>query len=159
MQPHTGSVITVINYLVPSIKLAPESFAGQTFYVRSIISTVSGHFIKEKYHLVRTIRNNVNSRVLELEVGKDYICFLEVRYDALFENFEFVKHRHTYVREEFKIYRNSENFVGEYISEVGVSHRIIGRKLSAKRLIFIDSFKDIHNPNKVIDLKYDLAIV
>jgi hypothetical protein len=163
MQPHTGAIITVINYLAPSIKLVPESFEGQTFTVQSTIYSSSGSFLHYKYHLVRTIRYNQKARELELEVGKDYICFLTVRYDLRFEEFEFIKHRHTYVREKFRIYRNSdfkalENFSGEYVSEDGHGHRIKGRRLTSKRLEFIDTFKDDQNPNGV-RRKYDLQII
>ena len=65
MQPHTGAIITVINYLAPSIKLVPESFEGQTFTVQSTIYSSSGSFLHYKYHLVRTIRYNQKARELE----------------------------------------------------------------------------------------------
>jgi len=163
MQPHTGAIITVINYLAPSIKAFPESFTGRTFNVRSTIYSSSGNFLHYKYHLVRTIRHNEKSRELELEVGKDYICFLTVRYSLTFEDLEFIKHRHTYVREKFTIYRNSEfkaleNFSGEYVSETGHGHKIRGRRLTSKRLEFIDTFTDDSYPNGV-RLKYDLEII
>lgn len=163
MQPHTGAIITVINYLTPSIKAFPESFVGQTFTVKSTIYSSMGHFLHYKYHLVRTIRHNERARELELEVGKDYICFLTVRYSAGFQDFEFIKHRHTYVREKFTIYRNSEfqaleNFSGEYVSETGHGHRIRGRRMTPKRLEFIDTFTDDSYPNGA-RLKYDLEII
>lgn len=158
MQPHTGAIITTINYLTPSIMALPDSFAGKTFYIRTTIYSSSGSFLYYKYHLVRTIRHNQKARVLEFEVGKDYICFLHVRYDASFENFDFIKHRHTYVRELFTIYRSSENFSGEYVSESGFGHRIEGRKMGPKRLEFFDEFKDDRYPGKKLRLKYDLEI-
>ena len=159
MQPHTGAIITAINYLTPSIRLSPQSFVGRTLNIRTTIYSSNGSFLYYKYHLVRTIRHNENARVLEFEVGKDYICFLELRYDSTFENFSFIKHRHTYTRELFTVYRSSENFSGEYVSETGYGHSIKGRKLGPKRLEFYDTFKDDENPSRTLRLKYDLKIV
>lgn len=159
MQPHTGAIITAINYLTPSILSEPQSFVGKTFQIRTTIYSSSGSFLFYKYHLVRTMRHNENSRILEFEVGKDYICFLQVRYDGSFENFDFIKHRHTYVRELFTMYRSSQNFSGEYVSETGFGHRIEGRKLGPKRIEFIDTFRDHRNPDRVLRLKYDLEII
>lgn len=159
MQPHTGAVVTVLNYLAPTIKALPQSFSGRSFVVRSTIYSAGGHFLKYKYHDVRTGRHSEGSRVLEFEVGKDYTCFLEVRYNAGFDKFDFIKHRHTYVREEFTVYRSSENFTGEYVSESGHGHRITGRKLSQKRLEFHDTFRDDRFPGRTLRLKYDLEII
>ncbi|MCB9812981.1 MAG: hypothetical protein H6772_01110 [Pseudomonadales bacterium] len=159
MQPHTGAVLTLISYLTESILENPLSFGGQTFDIKTTIYSSSGSFIYYKYHLVRTVSNNQISRELDFQVGKDYICFLKVRYDSMFEKFEFIKHRHTYVHEEFTLYKDSENFSGSYEDEKRRSHTIKGRKLSKKFLEFYDTFPSDKDPNITKKLKYEILIM
>ena len=164
MQPHSGATIAVLTYLTPSIIAQPLSFSGQTFYVRTTIYSRSGKHLYDKYHFIKTNRHNLQPRELEFEAGKDYACFMKVRYDAKFENFEFIQHRHTHVREKFTIYIDSshnvmENFSGEYVSEAGTYHRIKGRRFSAKRIEFEDTFKlDKYSSSEML-LKYVLEIL
>lgn len=164
MQPHTGATVAVLTYLAPSIIENPLSFAGQTFYVRTTIYSRSGQHLFDKYHFIKTNRHNIVPRELEFEAGKDYACYMTIRYDAKFENFEFIKHRHTHIHEKFTIYIDSghrimENFSGEYQSENGVYHRIKGRKLSAKRIEFEDTFKLDKYASSDTVLKYVLEII
>ncbi|MBU0974272.1 hypothetical protein KKD03_01060 [Patescibacteria group bacterium] len=164
MQPHTGATIAVLTYLAPSIVSDPSSFNGQTFYVRTTILSSSGKHLYNKYHFIKTNRHNLQSRELEFEAGKDYACFMKVRYDAKFENFEFILHRHTHVREQFTIYIDSshkvmENFSGEYVSEAGTNHRIKGRRYSAKRIEFEDTFKLDKYSSSDTYLKYVMEIL
>lgn len=164
MQPHTGATIAVISYLVPSIISDPLSFAGQTFYCRTTIYSSSGKHLFDKYHFIKTNRHNIVPKELEFEVGKDYACYMNVRYDAKFEDFEITRHRHTHVREKFTMYRDSgmrmmENFSGEYVSESGQVHRIKGRRFSPKRVEFEDSFKEDNYSHNLTVLKYVIEII
>jgi len=142
MQPHSGAVATVINYLLPTIKLAPDKFKGKSIYVRTSSYDSRGKFSREKYHLIKTIRLNPEGRLLTFEVGKDYACYMEVRYDGSYEWFDCIKHRHTHVREKFRYFQGSTTIDGEYISEAGFYHRLEGRVLNLKRVEFYDSFID-----------------
>lgn len=164
MQPHTGATVAVLVYLAPSILKNPLSFSGQQFDVRTTIYSRNGTHLYNKYHFIKTGRNNIVPRELEFEAGKDYACFMKVRYDAKFETFEFIKHRHTAINEKFTIYIDNglnvmENFSGEYTSEAGTSHRIKGRRSSAKRIEFEDTFKlDKYSSSETL-LKYVMEIL
>lgn len=164
MQPHTGATIAVLTYLVPSIIKNPLSFSGQHFNVRTTIFSSDGKHLFDKYHLIKTNRNNIVPRELEFEVGTDYACYMKVRYDAKYETFEFILHRHTSVREKFVIYIDKslnvmENFSGEYTSEAGTSHKIKGRRSSAKRIEFKDTFKLDKYSSSETTLKYVMEIL
>ena len=160
MQPHSGAVATAIKYLMPTIKLAPDKFKGKTIYVRTSIYGNSGKFLHEKYHLIKTLRYNVQDRLLSFEVGKDYACYMDVRHDGSYEWFDFVKHRHTHVREKFRFFDGSLTMDGEYISEAGFYHRLEGRVLNLKRIEFFDNFIDpkISQHNK-LRWKYEFEII
>lgn len=164
MQPHTGATIAVLTYLAPTIINDPLSFEGQTFNCRTTINSRNGTHLYDKYHFIKTNRNNIVPRELEFEAGKDYACYMKIRYDSKFEAFEFIQHRHTSIREKFTIYldnsnRVMENFSGEYVSENGTNHKIRGRKFSAKRVEFEDSFKLDKSSGSETVLKYIVEIL
>lgn len=140
MQPHSGAVAIVIKYLLPTIKLSPENFKGKTFYVRTTIRDQDGKLIREKTHDIKTGEYNQGSRMLKFSVGKDYACHMEVIHDGSYEWFDFIKHRHTHVREKFRFFQGSSTFQGDYISEAGFYHKLEGRIQSLKRLEISDKF-------------------
>jgi len=164
MQPHTGATLLVINYLVGRIRFVPESFGGRTFDVKSEIFDENGKRLKDKYHLVKTIRCNPKSRELDFEVGKDWACYLKVRYDYNFENIEFLQHRHSKAREKFYLRRDSHlkassTFSGEYSSDNDIDHSIKGTAVSDKNFIFKDTYLEYKGAGNKITRKYNMKII
>ncbi|PJC43799.1 MAG: hypothetical protein CO039_02295, partial [Candidatus Pacebacteria bacterium CG_4_9_14_0_2_um_filter_34_50] len=159
MQPHTGATFAALVYLTPSILRDPLSFGGQIFNIRTTIYSSNGTHLYNKYHLIETIRNNIVPKELEFKAGKDYACYMKVRYDSKFEKFEFIKHTHTTIDEEFVIYIDgslnvTEKFSGKYVSETYIDHKIKGRRFNDKRIEFQDTFKLDKYSNSETVLKY-----
>ncbi len=166
MQPHTGATLLVINYLVGRVKFVPKSFAGKTFYVKSEIKDgVSHRLLRVKYHLVKTVRCNPHLRELSLEVGKDWACFLKVRYDYNFEKFEFLEHRHSNVREKFELHRDSHlkaspSFTGSYRGDKNkVDHSIKGTVISDTHMIFKDTYLEYPRSRNTLIRQYDMKFI
>lgn len=152
MQPHTGASITVIKFLKPIIRDHPELYANRHFYVR----TTMPH--KDKYHLISTGRFDPLSKIMHITAGKDYACYMEVSVETNWENFRFEKHRHTHIRESFRLFPGTR-IDGEYLSESGIPHKLDGRSLTEKRIEFFDYFADEQSPTGKRLWKYEHEII
>ena len=152
MQAHTGATMVVIQKLRSEVMADPTKFAGRSFYVR----TTMPH--KEKYHQIKALEYNPVTKVMKFEVGKDWACYMQVRHNYKWDEFEVIEHRHTYVRERFKLYPGTR-LEGEYRSERGINHRIDGRILSAKRVECFDYFADVKSPTGKRLFRYDFEII
>lgn len=140
MQPHTGATIATINYFLPTLKLDPERFKKRSLYVKTSVYNQDHRLLHEKKHDIRTEDYNSHSKMIKIDVGRDYACYMDIIHDASFEWFEFVKHRHTHIREKFRLYQGSENFQGEYISEAGFYHKLSGKIRNIKLMEIEDTF-------------------
>lgn len=140
MQPHTGATLATINYFLPTLKLDPERFKKRSLYVKTSVYNQTGRLLHEKKHDIRTDDYNPNTKLIRIDVGRDYACYMDIYHDASFEWFDFAKHRHTYVREKFRLFHGSENFQGEYISEAGFYHRLDGKIRNNKLMDIEDTF-------------------
>lgn len=156
MQPHSGAIIAVIRNMLPIIKHTPALFAGKNFYVKTTRFDRNYGVVQQKYHYVVCVNHNPNSKLLTMDVGRDYACYMEIRYDGSYENWDFIKHRHTYVEEKFRMFEGSNNFTGEYKSENGIYHDLKGCALNNK-IVTIEDIKkeipDFENPESVQEYK------
>lgn len=160
MQPHSGAIITVIRNMFPIIKYTPQLFSGRNFYVKTTRFNQNYSPVQEKYHYVVCVNHNPNSKLLTMDVGRDYACYMEIRYDASYENWEFIKHRHTHVVEKFRMFEGSNNFTGEYKSEKGIYHDLKGSALNNKIVTIEDIFYDVlRSKYEKVILKYQFEII